>query len=274
MNIRTHRFPVGDGAPAVEIRNPAGSVILDAVEGAPEYVVEIEPLDSAAQESLDGVEVHVLGSRLRVVAPERRLFRSGSFAIRVTAPAGIAARVAAASADAELRGELGRVQLTTASGDGVVESCADLQLRTASGDARVGAVRGRATIAAASGDLRLDAVGAALEARTASGDVEVGTASGEISVTTASGDVHIDRATGGRIGVRSVSGDVSVGVVPGLKVWLDLSSASGRMESHLDTEPLDTATGADDGPAQLTVSLRTVSGDQRILRAAGAAPVV
>src|SRR4051794_3533775 len=131
MDLRTHRFPVGAGAPAVEIRNPAGSVSLDAVEGTPEYLVEIEPLDSAAEENLDAVEVRVLGSRLRVVAPERRLFRSGSFAVRVTAPSGAAARVAVASADTRLTGDLGRVELTSASGDFVVEACADLQLRSA-----------------------------------------------------------------------------------------------------------------------------------------------
>jgi hypothetical protein len=268
MDIRTHRFPVGDGAPAVEIRNLAGSVSLAAVEGAPEYLVEIEPLDSAAD--LDDVEVHLLGSRLRVVAPERRLFRSGSFAVRVTAPSGTAARVAVASADVDLTGDLGRVDLTTTSGDSVVETCADLQLRSASGDARVGTVTGRAVVGTVSGDLRVESVGMGLEARTASGDVEVGTATGNVSITTASGDVEVDRATGGTVGVKTVSGDVSIGVVPGLKVWLDLSSVSGRMESHLDEGGGD----VDDQPAALTVSVRTVSGDQRILRATGAAPVV
>jgi hypothetical protein len=47
-------------------------------------------------------------------------------------------------------------------------------------------------------------------------------------------------------------------------VWLDLSSISGRMESQLDG---DDGVGGD-GPAQLTVALRSVSGDQRVRRAA------
>jgi hypothetical protein len=64
--------------------------------------------------------------------------------------------------------------------------------------------------------------------------------------------------------VKTVSGDIEVGVVPGLRVWLDLSSLSGRMESQLDgDDPI-----AGDGPAQLTIALRSVSGDQRIRRAA------
>ncbi len=59
---------------------------------------------------------------------------------------------------------------------------------------------------------------------------------------------------------------MTVGVVPGLRVWLDLSSVSGRMESQLDD---DGRTPGENAP-QLSVSIRSVSGDQHILRAAGA----
>jgi hypothetical protein len=58
-----------------------------------------------------------------------------------------------------------------------------------------------------------------------------------------------------------------VGVAPGLRVWLDLASVSGRMQSELeDGGP------AGDGPPALTLTLRSVSGDLRIHPAA-AAPV-
>ncbi|MGY1603818.1 DUF4097 family beta strand repeat-containing protein [Geodermatophilus sp. SYSU D00815] len=262
MDPRTHRFPVGTGPAAVEVRNAAGTVTVEAVEDCAEYVVEVQPLDDAAEDLAGRVDLFLVGSRLRIHAPERRSLRTPSFAVRVTVPTGTATRVAVASADVDLRGELGRVELTGASGESAVESCADLQLRTASGDARIGSVSGRATIGAASGDLRIGSVGGGLEVRTASGDVEVGTLAGDVSVTTASGDVGIDRATGGTVGVKTVSGDVTVGVVPGLRVWLDLSSVSGRVASHLD----DDAAGGD-GPAQLTLAVRTVSGDQRVLKA-------
>ncbi|NYJ04209.1 DUF4097 family beta strand repeat-containing protein [Petropleomorpha daqingensis] len=263
MEIRVHRFPVGAGPYAVEVRNPAGSVTVEAVEDTPEYVVEIEALDSTAEELIDRVDLFLVGSRLRVHVPERRLLRTPSFAIRVTAPTGTATRIAVASADTELRGELGRAELTGASGDADVESCTELQLRTASGDARLGTVTGRATVGSASGDVQVESVGAGLEVKTASGDVEVGTVTGDVSVSTASGDVGIDHVSGGTVGVKTVSGDIEVGIAPGLRVWLDLSSLSGRMESQLDG---DEAT-AGDGPAQVTVSLRTVSGDQRVRRA-------
>src|SRR5205807_1283434 len=110
----------------VEIRNPSGSVTVEAPEGATEFVVDLEPLNNAAEQLLDEVEVEVFGARLRVAAPERRLFRSPEFAVRVTVPAGADARVAVASAEVLLRGPLGRVSLTSASGDASVESCSEL----------------------------------------------------------------------------------------------------------------------------------------------------
>lgn len=258
MTTRTHRFPVGDGSPAVEIRNPAGSIAVEAPEGATEFAVDIEPLNNAAEQLLDQVEVGVVGSRLRIAVPERRLFRSPEFAIRTTVPMGSDARVAAASADSVLRGPLGRVTMASASGDAAVESCAELQLRTASGAARIGRVTESATLASASADLHVESVSGGLEVRTASGDVTVSRASGDIGVTTASGDVVVERVSAGSVQVKTMSGDVSVGVAPGQRVWLDLSSVSGRIESQLE----DDDTG--DGPAQVSVAVRSVSGDQRI----------
>ena len=63
-----------------------------------------------------------------------------------------------------------------------------------------------------------------------------------------------------------MSGDVEVGVAPGLRVWLDLSSVSGRMNSQLTDDDGD----AGEGPAQLALTLRSVSGDLRIRRVASA----
>ena len=210
---------------------------------------------------LDRVEVTVHGSRLRVAVPERRvLFRCPAFAVRATVPPASAARVAVLSADAALRGPLGRLELTTGSGEVDAESCETLQLRTASGDARIGRIAGSATLGSASGDLRIDSLGGELEARTASGDVTVGEADGDLSVGTASGDVRVDRAKSGSVRVRTVSGDVTVGVAPGLRVWLDLSSVSGRMDSRLTED--DDAAGT--GPAELSIAVQSVSGNARI----------
>jgi hypothetical protein len=276
MSLRTDSFPTGTTAPEIEVRNHAGTVMIEAVEGAESLDVRVEALDDAAEQLLDEVEIDARPApperpdaplRVRVRIPQRRLFRSGSFGVTVRTPAGARARVSVASADVGVHGPMGRLELSSASGDLEVAQCSELHARSASGDLRVGVVTRRTTVASASGDLRVDRAAGGLQGRSASGDIEIGEAAGDVSLTTASGDLDLGATTGGSVHVRSVSGDVSVGVVPGLRVWLDLSSVSGRMESQLDE---DTAAGDADGP-QLSVTMRSVSGDLRVLRAAGAA---
>ena len=263
MSVRSNSFPAGTTPPQIEVRNHAGTVAIEAVEGADSVDVRVEALDSAAEELLDEVQIDAppttpgTALRVRVLVPQRRLFRSGTFAVTVRTPAGARARVSVASADVGVRGPMGRLDLSGASGDLEVEQCAELHARTASGDLRIGVVTGRTTVASASGDVRVDRAGGGLQGRTASGDIEIGEADGDLDLSAvAEGSVH----------VRSVSGDVSVGVVPGLRVWLDLSSVSGRMDSQLDED----AGAGDEGAPQLSVTMRSVSGDLRVRRAAAA----
>jgi|tagenome__1003787_1003787.scaffolds.fasta_scaffold20892888_2 hypothetical protein len=264
------QVPVDDGTPPrIEVRNPAGSVTVQAVEGLDQVEAWVEPLDDAAEQLLDRVDVDVhegipgSPTTLRVTVPDRRLLRTAAFAVRITTPSGASARIAVASADVELTGRFGDLEVTGASADLDVERGGDVHLRTASGDARVGTVDGRGSMGSASGDVRVGRAGGPLKVRTASGDVSVEQSTEDVSVSTASGDVTIGTASGGVVQVKTVSGDASVGVVPGLRVWLDLSSVSGRMDSELDDDG-----PAGDGPAALTLALRSVSGDMRIHRTA------
>jgi DUF4097 and DUF4098 domain-containing protein YvlB len=171
------------------------------------------------------------------------------------------------SADVDVRGRMGRLDLTGASGDLAAESGTDVNARTASGDIRIGSATGRATVASASGDVRVGSATGGMQGRTASGDIEIDTCAGDVSLTTASGDLAVGTTTGGSVHVASVSGDATVGVVPGLRVWLDLSSVSGRMGSRLDG---DDSVG-DEGPPELSITMRSVSGDLRVQRGSGAA---
>jgi hypothetical protein len=269
MSVYEH-VPVADGRPPrIEVRNAAGSVTVEAVEGAEQLDVHVEPLDDAAEQLLDRVEIDVRAggpdspTRVRVTVPERRLLRTPAFAVRITTPAGTAARIAVASAEVELIGRFGELELTSASGDLDVQHGTDVHARTASGDARIGTVDGRATVGTASGDVRIGRAVGPVQLRTASGDVSVEQAGADVSISTASGDATVGAATAGAVQVKTVSGDASVGVTPGLRVWLDLSSVSGRIDSQLQDDG-----AAGDGPAALTLSMRSVSGDMRIHRTA------
>jgi DUF4097 and DUF4098 domain-containing protein YvlB len=267
VESRTHRFPLTDPHPAVEIRNPAGSVTVEARDGIDEITVQVTSLDAGAEQLLDRVTLFFTHSRLQVEVPERRLLRTPGFAISVVTPTGSAVRVATGSGSTALRGTLGAAEITSASGDVTVDTCASLELRTASGDARVGTVTGRMRSVSASGDLWLGTAGGDVTARTASGDLTIDESTGDVSVATASGEVSVGRATGGSVQAKTMSGDVEVGVAPGLRVWLDLSSVSGRMDSQLPDDGDD----AGERPAQLSLDLRSVSGSLRIRRVAPAA---
>lgn len=274
MSVRTLHAGAPGSPPRIEIRNPAGSVTVESLEGGDVLDVRVEALDAAAEELLDRVEIELSETHpdrpdspvlLRIAVPERRLMRTPRFAVRVTTPAGAALRVAVASADVDLIGRFARTDLTGASGTLAVDEVTDLELRTASGDARVGTVHGRASVGAASGDVRLGRVAGALQVRTASGDVSVEHAGGATSISTASGEVTVGEAAAEAVKVKTASGDISVGVAPGLRVWLDLASVSGRMTSDLDEDVADAGSRP-----QLSLTLRTVSGDLRIGRAAPA----
>ena len=261
MTVRTHRVPLADPLRTIEVRNPAGRVTVRAVEDADELVVTVEPLDEVAEQLVDRVEVLATRSHLRVTVPGRRLLRTPSFAIEVQTPPGAAVRVAVASADVTLTGRLGRAELTSASGDVAVEHATELQVRSASGDTRVELVDGAATLASAAGDVRLGSAGGPALLRTSSGEVAVDEATGDLSVRTASGDVRVGRASAGTVRLTTVSGGATVGVEPGLRLWLDLRSVSGRLDSELEEE------GADGSTPDLAVLLQSVSGDLRIRRA-------
>ncbi|WP_171058289.1 DUF4097 family beta strand repeat-containing protein [Modestobacter altitudinis] len=264
MTVRTHRIPLSDALRSLEVRNPAGSTTVDADPAADEVVIEVQPLNGIAEELVDRLDLVVTRGHLRLSVPDRRLLRAPAFALSVTVPPDTAVTVAGASATSTLRGRLGRVTLTSSSGDLDVEHCTALQARSASGDVRAGRVDGTSDVGNASGDVRITDAGGPLQVRSASGDLLVGTAATDVTARTASGDVRIDSVASGTVRLTTVSGDATVGVAPGLRIWLDVQTVSGRLRSELAEDTPDAG-----GAAQLSLSLQSVSGDLRLRRAAG-----
>jgi hypothetical protein len=262
VTVRTHRVPLSGSARSLEVGNPAGSTSVEADPAAEEIVFQVVALNSAAEELIDRLDLVVTGATVRLSVPDRRLLRTPSFAITVTTPPDVPVTVTGASADTTVRGRLAGTVVTSASGDVTVEHCTDLQVRTASGDLRVDRVQGTATVATASGDIQLAGVGGAVQARSASGDIVLGDLATDATVQTASGDVRIDRASSGTLRLTTVSGDATVGVAPGLRIWLDVQTVSGRMRSELDGADPDQG-----GAPQLTVVVKSVSGDLLLRRA-------
>jgi DUF4097 and DUF4098 domain-containing protein YvlB len=220
-----------------------------------------------AEKLIDEVRVAFDRGRLEVTGPKRAgLFRGhAAFDVTITLPEGSRCVVRTASADLTSTGALAALDAHTASGDiTVAKVTGQLQAETSSGDIRLDET-GTAEIRTASGDVRLNRARDDVSVRTASGDVTIASADRDVAGVTASGDFRVSSVARGSTEVSTASGDVVVGVNPGVGVYLDLSSATGSVSSQLEE------TGPSDDVA-LGVRCRTATGDIRIVRAAAAEP--
>jgi DUF4097 and DUF4098 domain-containing protein YvlB len=252
----------------LRVRLAAGAVEVVAEE-RDTATVDVQPYDDrdASRELANHTMVELRGDTLLVTTPDESrgfLRRSGSVRIDVRLPVDGTVEIKSASADTTCRGRYADAALDTASGDIFVERVTgEAAIRAASGDIRLIQVDGPLSVSGASGDVRAERAGGRVDAKLGSGDLQIAEAESDVVVKTASGDVHIGAATRGTVQVGTASGDVGVGVRAGTGVWLDLSTISGSTSNGLDM--------GGDGPAaepQLTLQLRTVSGDIDVHRAA------
>ncbi len=213
-----------------------------------------------------------------------RLLRRNAVIVRVEVPEGAHVAVATASADLEINGPVGEVDFKTASGDASIEDVAadvtaktasgnmtlgrvggNIQASTVSGDLRCSSVMGTASFSATSGNLELGAAGSRVEVKATSGDVRLGELAHGARVTNVSGNVRVLDLGEGALKVRSVSGDVSIGVARGVDLHVDVETASGSVHSDI---PLDSVPSSGARPeTRVDLSIRSVSGNIEIGRA-------
>jgi Putative adhesin len=198
------------------------------------------------------------GPDIRVGTPELRL--------RITCPHGAALDIRTKSADLEARGVYADVDVKTASGDVNIEHCAGAQVKSASGDAHLATVAGPLDVKTASGDLLVGSVSGDANLQLVSGDVYIRDAAGSISANSVSGDQRYEAVMAGRIEVRAVSGDVSIGIRRGSRVFIDANTVSGSTSSEFELSDAPAAPVSDDAPL-VEVFAKTVSGDVRLERA-------
>jgi DUF4097 and DUF4098 domain-containing protein YvlB len=175
-----------------------------------------------------GVTVEQVGNTVSITSEKKTsIFTSTNVRVAVGVPEGCDLELSGATVDLVSRQRLGAVKARTASGDIRLTDADDLVVKTASGEVRFDAVHGHCEVTAASGDVIGDAVAGDFKANLASGDVRVGRIAGDVSVKSASGDAQIDRAEGYDIAIRSMSGDITIGLPPGIRLDFDLDALSG-----------------------------------------------
>lgn len=248
---RHEQWPVGD-QPSIDIGIPVGFI---EVRTGPVGSIEVTLESGAAGD----FEISKVGDRVTVRHPSRWSLRGRSCRLLVIAPPLSDVSVDSASAEVRLSGKFGVVRVRTASGDVDIDLAARLEVTTASGDVACAGVDQDASFTSISGDCTVTRVGGRLEASLTSGDLRVERCTGDLQFGSTSGSARVGCCNGNDISLRSISGDVRLGLPAGIRVEADLSTVSGR--AHLpDAAP---STG-ERRPVRLKV--KTVSGDIRLER--------
>lgn len=182
--------------------------------------------------------------------------------VRIRVPHGTTLRTESGSADVRAAGRYASVELRTASGDVRVDEVErDAEVKVASGDVRIGRVGGSVKLQTAAGDLAVGPVAGKAEIKTAAGDVNLEEVGAGLSVHSVSGDLRVGAVSEGKVELKSVSGDILIGVRRGSRVWLDVKTVTGDARSELDA-------GDDDGEGPLVeLKATAMSGDIKIVRA-------
>ena len=249
MSERNQRFEVGTGV-RIEAATSSGDINVRPGD-AGEVLVRIKGPGA------DDYQIAQHGDTIRVLPENTGVLRRFSTAeVFLTTPPGTSLELTAASGDITVQAPVDDVEASAASGDIRVGSVSGTgRLRTASGDIQVDAVDGRLFVDSSSGDVRVGRVAGDLAANSASGEISVDHAAGAVDVNTASGDLVVLRVDGDDVRVKTVSGDVRLGIPPRRTLDVEVQTLSGDVRNRLPQ--------GDGSPPEKRVSLavKTLSGD-------------
>ena len=189
--------------------------------------------------------------------------------------------VSTASADVDVSGIDGDVEIRTTSGDiGLDDIGGRLTLETLSGDIRLDGRAGPARVTTMSGDITLRGVRADVNVHTTSGDVVLGMdRAARVDVESISGDITFDGNTtdDARLQLTTHSGDVTLRLPESARGSIDLSTFNGDMSAtgSLTLMPSSHAASRRDRPARryeiggggsTRFTISTFNGDVRVVR--------
>lgn len=293
------------GLSQIQVENPRGETSVRASHDGRVHLVALKILrhserrgaDVLARETTLEADVQSGVLALRVHYPQHREIRLDVWdlmkgieipeievRLALEVPEELRVALHSTSGDLQTAGLSGRQDLTSISGDiGVTDASGPLRVETRSGDATlmeitsaaigstsgdvvVTSARGPVDVSTRSGDVRVDSGVDSITIETASGEVRVGLARDGLDVRTASGDV-VARG-GGRVRVRTVSGEAKVALVAPLR-HADLSTGSGdvtvRVASGIDCQ-LDADAGSGEVDVELPLDVRTMHGNHIVGR--------
>ena len=209
--------------------------------------------------------------RLTVRAPREYPLRAVPLRIQVSAPSGSSINARGGCADVAVTGVAASINAATGSGEVRAQRCTGAaEVRTGSGDVRLGTVGGQLRVRTGSGQIdviSLEGAEGTGTVRTGSGNVRLGSVNlgavtHGVSARSGSGDLTVVDACAGGLELATGSGQLRVGIHPGVLAELDVSSGCGRARSDLPVGGPPT-----DADVTLRVRARTGSGDALVTAA-------
>jgi hypothetical protein len=249
VSERRESFEVAGPVPII-VTNPSGDVIVGPADGD---IVTV--LLSGDDDAVEGTTVDGSAAAVSVCVNEnhRRRFAK-RVDVLISVPPGGVLRARLGSGDITVQLPMRTVEVNTASGDvRVDQSVAELRVKAASGDISIDGVVSEAAISSASGGVRISKVDN-IVVKTASGSVGLGTVTSAASVKSASGDVKLQDFSGSDLDIKTMSGDVTIGLVPGLEIDATITVASGEFENRIEPSGVEPVGGA-------RLSIKSFSGD-------------
>ncbi|WP_232662514.1 DUF4097 family beta strand repeat-containing protein [Pseudonocardia sp. TRM90224] len=274
--IRIHLEDESASEVRVEVRHDptAGGTWAQGISGVINWLGNLGgpggggPVDpeALAAEAVRAAEItwNESGRRLVVRSSSELPLRVVPLSVTIHAPSKSRLSARTGAGDVTVTGVAGWSAVRTGSGSvNVAGVDGDADVTTGSGEVELGAVTGRGRVRTGSGNIRLSSVEGASDVKAGSGDVVIGAVLADLGVRTGSGDLRIDDATAGQLELSTGSGELRIGIHPGVAAELDLSSGSGRARSDLDVGGV-----APEHLPPLRVRGRTGSGDVLVTRAA------
>jgi DUF4097 and DUF4098 domain-containing protein YvlB len=229
MTDRTETHQIDPGA-HILVSLHAGDVRFKQGD-AGHVVISME----GSSDALDTIDVDATTEAVAITSTikKRRWFGVGSVDMVVTIPSGCDLSVRLGSGDLLVSAPVNDLEVSTGSGDIRIEDVAGTaDLKVGSGDMRIGSIHGAAKLSSASGDVRLDQA-TEVTVSTAAGDLFLGDVSEIAHVKSATGDIRIRRFAGTDLEIRTMSGDVSIGLIPGVVVDAAIKTMSGDFRNRI-----------------------------------------
>lgn len=180
-----------------------------------------------------GVTLDASGDMRSSRTSTRTASRRNDATLELDLPRNVRLVVSTSSADVDISGIDGDVEIRTTSGDISLDDIGGrLTLETLSGDVRLDGRSGPARVTTMSGDITMRGVRDDANVHTTSGDVILGMErAARVDVESISGDVTFDGSTtdDARLQVTTHSGDVTLRLPEGARGSIDLSTFSGDM---------------------------------------------